>query len=86
MTKAWRVPVIALLLLFSPIGPAFTQQVIIGVASVIDGDTNDIHGLCGSSADAAASILTPGGTTHGRYPHHQFRDLEPRGGTGDRPC
>ena len=36
--------VFASLLLFSAIGPAFTQQEIAGVVSVIDGDTIEIHG------------------------------------------
>ena len=44
MTKAWRALVFALLLVFSAIGPASTQQDIAGVASVIDGDTIEIHG------------------------------------------
>ena|SRR5215210_3176218 len=44
MTKAWHAPVIALLLVFSAIGPASTQQDIAGVASLIDGDTIEIHG------------------------------------------
>jgi endonuclease YncB( thermonuclease family) len=44
MTKAWHAPIFALLLVFSAIGPAFTQQEIVGIASVIDGDTIAIHG------------------------------------------
>ena len=44
MTKAWHALVFALLLVFSAIGPASTQQDIAGVASVIDGDTIEIHG------------------------------------------
>ena len=44
MTKAWRALVFALLLVFSAIAPAFPQQEIAGVASVIDGDTIEIHG------------------------------------------
>ena len=44
MTKAWHASVFALLLMFSAIGPASTQQDIAGVASVIDGDTIEIHG------------------------------------------
>lgn len=44
MTKPWHALVFALLLVFSAIGPAFPQQDIAGVASVIDGDTIEIHG------------------------------------------
>ena len=44
MIKAWHAPVFALLLGFSAIGPASPQQPIVGVASVIDGDTIEIHG------------------------------------------
>ena len=44
MTKAWRTLALALLLAVSAIGPASTQQDIAGVASVIDGDTIEIHG------------------------------------------
>jgi endonuclease YncB( thermonuclease family) len=43
MTKIWRALVLALLWVFSAIGPASTQQDIVGVASVIDGDTIEIH-------------------------------------------
>jgi endonuclease YncB( thermonuclease family) len=42
MTKAWHATVFALLLVFSATGPASTQH-IAGVASVIDGDTIEIH-------------------------------------------
>ena len=44
MTKAWHALVFALLLVFSAIGPASTQQDITGGASVIDGDTIEVHG------------------------------------------
>ena len=44
MTMARRALVFALLLVFSAIGPAFAQDLIVGVASVIDGDTIEIHG------------------------------------------
>jgi endonuclease YncB( thermonuclease family) len=44
MTKAWRMLALALLLAVSAIGPASTQQDIVGVASVIDGDTIEILG------------------------------------------
>lgn len=44
MTEAERALVFALLLAFSAIGPASAQQDIVGVASVIDGDTIEIHG------------------------------------------
>jgi endonuclease YncB( thermonuclease family) len=44
MTKASYATVFASLLVFSAIGPASTQQDIVGVASVIDGDTIEIHG------------------------------------------
>jgi len=43
MTKAWHALVFALLLVFSAIGPASTQD-ITGGASVIDGDTIEVHG------------------------------------------
>ena len=44
MTMARRALVFALLLGFSAIGPASAQDRITGVASVIDGDTIEIHG------------------------------------------
>ena len=44
MTNAGRALVFALLLVFSAIGPAFPHQDMTGVASVIDGDTIEIHG------------------------------------------
>lgn len=44
MTKACHAPALALLLVVLGIGPASTQQDVIGVASVIDGDTIEIHG------------------------------------------
>ena len=44
MTLARRALVFALLLMFSAIGPASAQNLIVGVASVIDGDTIEIHG------------------------------------------
>ena len=40
----WRVPVFALLLVLAAIGPASAQESLTGVASVIDGDTIEIHG------------------------------------------
>ena len=43
MTMARRALVFALLLVFSAIGPASAQDLIVGVASVIDGDTIEIH-------------------------------------------
>ena len=43
MTKAWRGLIFALLLVFPAIVPAFPQEGITGVASVIDGDTIEIH-------------------------------------------
>lgn len=44
MTLARRALVFALLLVFLTIGPASAQDLIVGVASVIDGDTIEIHG------------------------------------------
>ena len=44
MTMAWRVLLFALLLALAAIGPALAQEDLIGVASVIDGDTIEIHG------------------------------------------
>ena len=44
MTLARRALVFALLLVFLAIGPAFAQDLTVGVASVIDGDTIEIHG------------------------------------------
>ena len=44
MTMARRALVFALLFVFSAIGPASAQGRIVGVASVIDGDTIEIHG------------------------------------------
>ena len=44
MTMARRALVFALLGVFSAFGPAAAQDRIIGVASVIDGDTIEIHG------------------------------------------
>ena len=43
MTKAWHALVFALLLVFSALGPASTHQDITGGASVIDGDTIEVH-------------------------------------------
>ena len=43
MTMARCALVFALLLVFSAIGPASAQDLIVGVASVIDGDTIEIH-------------------------------------------
>ena len=44
MTMIWRIPLLALLLVLAGIGPALAQEDLIGVASVIDGDTIEIHG------------------------------------------
>lgn len=44
MTVAWRTLVFALLLALAAIGPTSGQEGIAGVASVIDGDTIEIHG------------------------------------------
>ena len=44
MTMAQRRLVFAFLLVLSVIGPASAQDLIVGVASVIDGDTIEIHG------------------------------------------
>ena len=44
MTLGRRALVFALLLVFLTIGPASAQDLIVGVASVIDGDTIEIHG------------------------------------------
>ena len=44
MTVAWRTLVFALLLALAVIGPTSGQEGIAGVASVIDGDTIEIHG------------------------------------------
>ena len=44
MTMVWRVPVFALPLVLAAIGPASAQESLTGVASVIDGDTIEIHG------------------------------------------
>ena len=44
MTMAWRPLMFALLLALAAIGPALAQEGLIGVASVIDGDTIEIHG------------------------------------------
>ena len=44
MTMTRRALVFALLFVFSAIGPASAQGRIVGVASVIDGDTIEIHG------------------------------------------
>jgi len=44
MKNAWLALVFALLLVFSAVGQALPQQDIAGVASVIDGDTIEIHG------------------------------------------
>ena len=43
MTMARRALVFAFQLVFSVIGPASAQDLIVGVASVIDGDTIEIH-------------------------------------------
>ena len=44
MTMVWRASVLALLLALAAIGPASTQEGLVGVAAVIDGDTIEIHG------------------------------------------
>ncbi len=44
MTLARRALVFTLLFVVSAIGPAFAQDLIVGIASVIDGDTIEIHG------------------------------------------
>ena len=44
MTLGRRALLFALLLVFLAIGHASTQDLIVGVASVIDGDTIEIHG------------------------------------------
>ena len=44
MTMIWRIPLLAFLLVLAGIGPALAQEALTGVASVIDGDTIEIHG------------------------------------------
>jgi endonuclease YncB( thermonuclease family) len=44
MTRVWCASVVALPLALAAIGPASTQEGLVGVASVIDGDTIEIHG------------------------------------------
>jgi endonuclease YncB( thermonuclease family) len=44
MTRVWRASVVALLLALAAIGPASTQEGLAGGASVIDGDSIEIHG------------------------------------------
>ena len=45
MTMARRAALVfALLLVFSAIGPASARDLIVGIASVVDGDTIEIHG------------------------------------------
>jgi endonuclease YncB( thermonuclease family) len=44
MTEAWRALAFAWFLIFAVVGPVFAQHEIAGVASVIDGDTIEIHG------------------------------------------
>ena len=44
MTMVWRPLMFALLLALAAIGPASTHQDITGGASVIDGDTIEVHG------------------------------------------
>jgi endonuclease YncB( thermonuclease family) len=44
MTMVWRASVFALLLALAALGPALTQEGLTGVASVIDGDTIEVHG------------------------------------------
>jgi endonuclease YncB( thermonuclease family) len=69
MTKAWRGLILALLLVFPAIVPAFPQEGITGVASVIDGDTIEIHGQRIRGIDAPESsqpcVLPPAISTSG---------------------
>ena len=45
MTMLWRAGFLALLLVFVAAWPGSAQEPITGVASVIDGDTIEIHGI-----------------------------------------
>jgi endonuclease YncB( thermonuclease family) len=45
MTMLWRAGFLALLFVFVAAGPGSAQERITGVASVIDGDTIEIHGV-----------------------------------------
>ena len=62
MTMVWRPLMFALLLVFASIGPALAQEDLIGVASVIDGDTIEIHGhrirLHGIDAPESSQLCT----------------------------
>ncbi len=57
MTMAWRTLVFALLLVLLAIGPASAHEGLTGIASVIDGDTIEIHGqrICLHGIDAPES-------------------------------
>ena len=44
MTMVWRASVFALLLALAALGPALIQKGLTDVASVIDGDTIEVHG------------------------------------------
>jgi endonuclease YncB( thermonuclease family) len=60
MTMVWCASVFALPLAFAAIGPASTQKGLTGIASVVDGDTIDIHGqrirLHGIDAPASSQL------------------------------